>query len=298
MIEEGYRKLQKVLLGLFGFSLLFIIPTIIWDLDILMLVIAILFILTLGPFLVIFLALNPDIKKAVRQTYYIVLAAIILFIFMGLVESITAVFKDYLVSSAGIILVLCLGLVIAIPDKGMVRNLWILIALIIVGFSFKRFHLPGSGLILVSAGGTLAAGSFLFSIRLLLTVKKNPYLKWIGFISSLLICIATLSVIFKYQHWVGTGILIQASLIPIILLTIIVLLTLPSSGFIQWSTEHKHILTRRLLIPWVYFLILISLNLLLPPAISRNIFEDEIRKVEPFEMRDYPIHPETGPVDQ
>jgi hypothetical protein len=74
-----------------------------------------------------------------------------------------------------------------------------------------------------------------------------------------------------------------------LLLTLIVLTTLPNSGFISWSKNYKEILTKRILIPWVFLLLFIAAREVLPSDISNKIFSKSNTEYPAFFMNDYEI---------
>lgn len=282
--------LLKIFTVATGIAVLSYIPAIITDMDLLIGLSVFLTFLSLGPLLVLVLTHHPGNKKGIRNT--LILAGLMV---IALTAGIILNSKESLIVIPAFILLLCLGLLHAIPDRGVLARNLILVSLMVLGFFFKRQHWPFAGVILSFSIGILSSGFFFYAVRLLFTVKNNRYLKWTGFVCSLLVATALMSILFKFQHWPFAGILMQASLIPLILMTIIVLLTLPNSGFISWTDEHKKVLTRRMLVPWVFILVFIALNLLLPVNVRKNIFEADVSREEPFNMVDYPVRSDRLP---
>lgn len=82
--------------------------------------------------------------------------------------------------------------------------------------------------------------------------------------------------------------------IPMIVATMFIMITLPNSGFINWKKEQRQILTRKILIPWVFLLIFLALKLLLPMHVLKKIFEKDLTTLEPFNMFPYKIEMTDG----
>ena len=90
------------------------------------------------------------------------------------------------------------------------------------------------------------------------------------------------------QHWPLGGILMYSSNILLPLATIVILLTLPSSGFIEWKSLHKRIMLR-LLLPWTLIFFLFLLCYLLPEVDSIVWTRDVVQSSTGFDMPDYDI---------
>ena len=127
----------------------------------------------------------------------------------------------------------------------------------------ERCHIYYSGLILVMILAFFIIGCLMFGIRCLYLGEKNNYFKNVAFGMSFIITIFFMALLWKLQHWPGGNLLLYSSNILLPLATIIILLTLPTSGFIEWKTFHKRILLR-LLLPWTLIFLLFIFRYLLP----------------------------------
>jgi hypothetical protein len=162
----------------------------------------------------------------------------------------------------------------------------ILVTLDITSLVIKRYHIPFIGLIISLCNYSLSVGSFIYGIRCLYLAGKNKYLKYVTFVFSCVVAVSCLSLLYKTQHWAGGNILLYTGQISLVLVTLFVLLTLPSSGFIDWQPLHKKIL-KRLLVPWTMLFFLFLLRFLLPEV--NRIIWSPVRSVTQFGfyMEDY-----------
>ncbi|MCX6328437.1 MAG: hypothetical protein NTZ85_02830 [Bacteroidia bacterium] len=162
----------------------------------------------------------------------------------------------------------------------------ILVSLDIISLVIKRYPILFIGLIISLCNYLLSAGIFIYGIRCLYLAGKNKYLKYVTFIFSCVVASSCLSLLYKTQHWPGGNILLYTGQISLVLVTLFVLLTLTSSGFIDWQPLHKKILMR-LLVPWTLLFFLFILRFLLP-EVNRIIWSpDKSVNQYGFYMKDY-----------
>jgi hypothetical protein len=174
----------------------------------------------------------------------------------------------------------------------------LLLLFIITGIFFKRQHWPMAGVIITGSSFLLSVGSFVFGIRCLFLSERINYFRNVSFYGSCALSLAILGLAFKMQHWMGAGVLVIIGLISLILGTLYILITLSSSGFIDWQPFHKKIL-RRILIPWAFFFFLMVSRFMVP-ELNALIWTPDARKIEKttpaygFGMRDYKIEDKNG----
>ncbi len=176
-------------------------------------------------------------------------------------------------------------------------NLFMLIGFVL-SLIFKRLHFPFAGILLSFFCINIALGMIVYFYKCLFTIEKNKYLKLVSMFASLLIALGFLSVLFRFQHWPGAGLLIASFYSPMVILTIIVLLTLPGSGFISWKKSHREILTKKLLLLWIAMLLFGSLRFILPQQAFNTLFVKEIRQTSAFGMYDYDLEEKNGLVNE
>jgi hypothetical protein len=181
------------------------------------------------------------------------------------------------------LIMLVLRLFIYNPDS--LNGTVIAMALIIIGIFFKHQHWPGAGIILTIFCTIMAYGTFSTGIASLFWASKNRFLKIVSFFGGSLLAFAFLGLVFKMQHWPGARIFVYIVETPMILFTIIFLLMLPNSGYFSWSRTEKRILSR-LIIPWVFCLLIISTVYVFPKA-QKLLFGGGGPVPWSFDMRQY-----------
>lgn len=164
----------------------------------------------------------------------------------------------------------------------------VFIVLIIGSIILKRYHINYSGFFISLILAMFTMGCFMYGIRCLYLAEKNNYLKYVAFGGSFIITIFFMGILWKMQHWPLGDTLMYSSNILLPLATIVILLTLPSSGFIEWKSFHKKILLR-LLLPWTLIFLLFLLRYLLPEVDSIVWTRDVVQSSTGFDMPDYDI---------
>ena len=178
-------------------------------------------------------------------------------------------------------------------DATSVSGVIIILTLLVAGIFMKRNHILYSGIIISLFSMFISVGSFMFGIRCLFLAENITYFRNVSFWGGCVISIAFLGQLFKLQHWGGAGIFSTIGLIFLIIGTLYFLLTLHSSGFIDWKPFHKKIL-RRILIPWTFIFIL-YISRYMVPELNTIIWSPDtfiINRTVPaygFGMKDYTI---------
>ncbi len=178
-------------------------------------------------------------------------------------------------------------------DSTSITGTIILLALVIIGIFLKRNRMPFSNYVITSSSILLSSGYFMYAIRCLFLVDKIAYLKNVSFFGSCIISIAFLGQMFKLQHWPGARWMLTISFASMIVGTIFILLTLHSSGFIDWQPKHRKIL-KRLLFPWTLIFVLFIFRFMLPDLDARIWSPDKKINKNSFGMTDYPITNKNG----
>lgn len=190
---------------------------------------------------------------------------------------------------SGVIAVLLIGVALFIFNrKRTTLFFYILISLILVGLVMKRFHIPFAGVVLSIGLMGFSSGIFMYGIMSLLPEKKNKYLSFIIPLCSFILAVFSVGILFKIQHWVGGGFLLQFGLVSMILVTIIMLLSLPQSGFFNWNPGHRKLFYRNTVVPWLIAAFVIGYSFLMPPRIKEIIFPP--RERIHFNMSQYELN--------
>ncbi|MBK7134627.1 MAG: hypothetical protein IPH69_17965 [Bacteroidales bacterium] len=135
------------------------------------------------------------------------------------------------------------------------------------------------------------SGMLLYGFRCLFQIKKNHYLKYISLIACVVIAYGSY-VFASKMTGEGVPVLELIYFVPAFLLTLIVLFSLPFSGYIHWITLHKRIL-KKIMIPWIFFFIVFSVSIVSPDLIRKIITKEDKKKIE-FRMNDYEVKNKNG----
>jgi len=170
-----------------------------------------------------------------------------------------------------------------------------LLFFVLIGIICKRYRLPYNEIPLTLSMCWISIGIFMYGIRCLYVAEKNAYFKYLSFFGCCLIAITFTTLLFKTMHWPIGSILLNISNILMTLGTIVVLVTLPYSGYIDWPVFHKKIL-RRLLIPWAFIFLLFIFRYLVPEVwtIIWSTGQTAEKHKPNFGMSDYQIQNKSG----
>jgi len=172
--------------------------------------------------------------------------------------------------------------------------------LIIFGFLLRHWHYPGGALLFTISALTLFCYSIVFIVKAF-RIKESRYLSFVIMACSIILAGLSAAFLLKIQHLPGRGILITVFIPAYILATLIILLTLPGSNFTEWSGQQRKILTRGLLIPWLFFMYLLVTSALIPPYnVLKPFFflEGKSSKEVHFDMKDYKPEEKNGLVNE
>jgi hypothetical protein len=174
----------------------------------------------------------------------------------------------------------------------------VLLIFLIIGIIFKRFAWPYGGFLITSFSLLIIIGSLIYGIRCLYLAGKNIYFRNVTFYGNFAISLGFSGMMFKFQHWPGGGALSYAGFASLILMTLYILLTLHSSGFIDWPPLFKKVF-RKVLIP-LTFILLIFISRYMVPELNALLFMPQTktkeRVISPygFDMKDYEIEDKSG----
>jgi hypothetical protein len=184
--------------------------------------------------------------------------------------------------------------IIRYPDE--LKGILALLLLIIICVVWSRLKFSFSiveDLLLPGFIVLTAAGIYMLGVRCLFIIERNRYLKVISYIACTLTAFGCFVFMLKMQ---GDEFSIMELIyfIPAFLLTMIVLLSLPVSGYVTWTSLQKRIL-KKIAIAWVFFLIIFSVRYIYPDLFNSMIFR---QKPEPsefwFQDYDYKIPDNNG----
>lgn len=138
----------------------------------------------------------------------------------------------------------------------------ITVLIFIVGMLFKRNHWPLAGTIITTGLSVLCLSSMVNAVRFQITLRNNPFLRWFGSVSCIIIAVYMAGWLMMMQHWPRdvANILGYTGMVLFIISVLGMVFTLPGSKYLSWSIIEKKIFFRSILIPMgiVFCLILIS----------------------------------------
>jgi hypothetical protein len=181
-------------------------------------------------------------------------------------------------------------------DAPSLTGVILLILLFITGLFMKRQHWPLAGMTITVFTLLISAGSFMFGLRCLFLEGKMTYFRNVTFFGSIFMSIAFMGQLFKIQHWFGAGPLAIVGFAGLILGSIYVLITLHSSGYIDWQPLHKKVL-RKILIPWT-FIFFMYISRYMVPELNTLIWTPDVTRKKlsnyGFTMKDYSVEEKNG----
>jgi hypothetical protein len=128
-------------------------------------------------------------------------------------------------------------------------------------------------------------GMYLFGLRCLIAIEKNRFLKIASFIACLVIFFGSFSMLFFFSTEADITVIIYS--ISVFVITLVVLLSIPVAGYINWDLMHKKIL-KKILIPWIFFLLIISVRFIFPD-LNELFFHVKEEPIPEFSLYDYAI---------
>lgn len=181
-------------------------------------------------------------------------------------------------------------------DASSLTGVILLIMLILTGLFMKRQHWPLAGMTITIFTLLLSAGCFMFGLRCLFLGGKMHYFRNITFFGCIFISLAFMGQLFKIQHWPGAGPMVIAGFAGLILGTFYVLISLHSSGYIDWQPIHKKVLIK-ILIPWS-FIFFMYISRYMVPELNTLIWTPDVTRKNlssyGFDMKDYSVEEKNG----
>jgi hypothetical protein len=184
-----------------------------------------------------------------------------------------------------------------LKEAGEIKDVLVLLLLIVISLVLVRifFYNTDIGEYLFGAFMALTiltgCGIYMYGVRCLLKVEKNRYLKIVSYLACLFIAFGSI-VFAAIMSSEGVYALELIYFIPAILLTLTVLLSLPISGYVNWTSLHKKIL-KKIMISWLFFFLIFSVRFIFPEYFK--IFEYKADQPSyQFDMKDYELQNKNG----
>lgn len=227
------------------------------------------------------------IRRTARLIFYSY-PVVLIFSFLGIMNLSNTILMLAVILLFLFLTIVALMHIFVFSDAADLTGTIVFIFLIISSIILKRYHINYSGFFIALILAMFSIGCFMYGIRCIYLAEKNNYLKYAAFSGSFIVTIFFMSILWKMQHWPLGDSLMYSSNILLPLATIVILLTLPSSGFVEWKTLHKRILLR-LLLPWTLIFLLFLLRYLFPEVNSIVWTRDVGQSSGSFDMPDYDI---------
>jgi hypothetical protein len=208
----------------------------------------------------------------------------------------TTLFFWLLIMIGAVVTILALLHLFIYSDSSFMPAMVVFILLLIVGIYFKRNRWPLASAIMINASCFISVGSFMFGIKCLFIAGRESYFRNTAFTGSIIISLAYLGQLFKIQHWPLGGFITIAGFGGLIIGTLYIMITLHTSGYIEWDSILKKKF-RQILIPWAFIFILYISRYMVPELNSLIWTPDVTRKKLSnygFTMKDYSVEEKNG----
>jgi hypothetical protein len=181
-----------------------------------------------------------------------------------------------------------------IRDPGELRVILTVLILIVFFVVWNRLDLPYilTDALLWELIFVLTAGLYIYGLRCFLIIEKNRYLKVISFIGCALTAFGSFLFMLK-MNGNNTSVFDLVYFIPAFLLTLIVLVSLPATGYFSWLVLHKKIL-KRISIAWIFILLIFSIRFIYPDLFRVMVIREEVESTQEFWLDDYKVPDKNG----
>jgi hypothetical protein len=207
---------------------------------------------------------NPDIYfkkfRKLKRVLLILLPFLILLHFYC-----SEVYWEDARSAIGIILALTdIGIIIGLLTRKYYNWIFFFLFLVIISIVFKAYRLPfGTDFGSFGFGG-LASISFFSLFSYLRRYQYAPFLKYIGFSSSIVLYLICIGWTFKLNHWPTAQLLLNIGIFAFIPFLFAFIFTLPGSNYINWEQKEKVVFYRAIIVPMLFVFCLCTLILVFP----------------------------------
>jgi hypothetical protein len=207
-----------------------------------------------------------DIEMDMRRNN-LIKVLLLLLPFLMLIGIIPIALKNSLLDNAGGILLfvaLLVAAVVALLLKKVYNWSLVFLLVIIIAIIFRSQRWPLTGL-LYGLGFTGLGCVSLFSSAIFLKKYNHiPFLKYIGFSSSIILSVVSLGLLWKNMHWPLAGIVLNSGLVVFIPFLFAFIFTLPGSNYVNWDKSDRIVFFRAVIIPMTFLYILCVLMFAFP----------------------------------
>lgn len=234
------------------------------------------------------------IRISKNSVYLLPVVSIVFYFLFDLIDSSAIWIGIFVVCLIIILILLDLIYIFILREAGDIKGILVLLIFIVISIVMQRFDFSLSAIEDLFLPGFVvltAAGMYMFGLRCLFMVEKNGYLKSVAFLACTLTAFGSFLFLLRTQGET-IDILELVYIVPAFLLTMIVLLSLPISGYIHWSLLHKRIL-KKIVYTSVFFLLIFSFRYLYPDFFKQIVLKQE-KEIPEFNLNDYKIPDKNG----
>lgn len=234
------------------------------------------------------------IRISKNSVYLLPVVSIVFYFLLDLIDSSAMWIGIFVVCLIIILILLDLIYIFILREAGDIKGILVLLIFIVISIVMQRFDFSLSAIEDLFLPGFVvltAAGMYMFGLRCLFMVEKNGYLKSVAFLACTLTAFGSFLFLLRTQGET-IDILELVYIVPAFLLTMIVLLSLPISGYIHWSLLHKRIL-KKIVYTSVFFLLIFSFRYLYPDFFKQIVLKQE-KEIPEFNLNDYKIPDKNG----
>jgi hypothetical protein len=235
------------------------------------------------------------LKRISKNSVYLLpVVSIVFYFLLDLIDSSAMWIGIFVVCLIIILILLDLIYIFILREAGDIKGILVLLIFIVISIVMQRFDFSLSAIEDLFLPGFVvltAAGMYMFGLRCLFMVEKNGYLKSVAFLACTLTAFGSFLFLLRTQGET-IDILELVYIVPAFLLTMIVLLSLPISGYIHWSLLHKRIL-KKIVYTSVFFLLIFSFRYLYPDFFKQIVIKQE-KEIPEFNLNDYKIPDKNG----
>ena len=208
-----------------------------------------------------------DIEKDIQRHKKLRKVLIVLLPFLIIISIIQITLKNsFFEESAAISLLLAFidAAVIALIIRKYYNWSLVFILLIVIAIIFRSQRWPMAGAFFTIGFTGLACVSVYSSAIFLRSYKHVPFLKYVGFSSSIILLVVSMGLLWKNQHWALAGVILNAGLLLFIPLLFAFIFTLPGSNYINWEKPERIVFFRAVIIPMIFLYTLCVLMFVFP----------------------------------
>jgi hypothetical protein len=208
-----------------------------------------------------------DFEKTMHGYNNLRRVLILLLPFLVIIGVIFITLKNSLLKDSGGVLLFCAFLDAAIVAL-LIRKYynWSLVFLlvIIIAIIFRSQRWPMTGIFFGIGFTGLGCVSLYSSAIFFKKYNHIPFLKYIGFSSSIILSIVSMGLLWKNMHWPLAGLVLNSGLVVFIPFLFAFIFTLPGSNYINWDKPERIVFFRAVIIPMIFLYILSVLMFVFP----------------------------------